>query len=58
MPLGSVDGFEQTIRKLWLAPEQIAVIGKNARIDYESKYMPEDNYRQLEEIYIDLIKEK
>lgn len=57
VPLGSVDGFEQTIRKLWLAPEQIASIGEKARMDYEAKYQPEDNYRQLEEIYNDLIKE-
>ena len=55
MPLGSVDGFEQTIRKLWLAPEQIAVIGKKARMDYEAKYQPEDNYRQLMLIYNGMI---
>ena len=58
VPLGSVEGFEQTIRKLWIDPNLIAAIGINARMDYEAKYMPEDNYRQLEKIYIDLIKEK
>lgn len=57
VPLGSVEGFEQTIRKLWIDPNLIAAIGKNARMDYEAKYLPEDNYRQLENIYNDLMKE-
>ena len=57
VPLGSVEGFEQTIRKLWIDPNLIAAIGKNARMDYEAKYLPEDNYRQLEKIYNDLMKE-
>jgi glycosyltransferase involved in cell wall biosynthesis len=57
VPLGSVDSFEQTIRKLWADPDQIAVIGKNARMDYEAKYLPEDNYRQLERIYNVVTKE-
>lgn len=51
VPLGSIDGFEQIIRKLWASPELSVTIGKNARADYEEKYLPEDNYRQLEEIY-------
>ena len=57
VPLGSVEGFEQTIRKLWIDPNLIAAIGINARMDYEAKYLPEDNYRQLEKIYNDLMKE-
>ena len=31
-------------------------MGINARIDYEKKYQPEDNYHQLIEIYKSLLK--
>lgn len=51
VPLGSVEGFEKTIRKLWGNQEQIHSLGENARLDYEKKYLPEDNYQQLVEIY-------
>ena len=53
--LGDISGFEQSIRKLWADSEQIAIIGKNARMDYEAKYQPEDNYRQLMLIYNGMI---
>lgn len=56
VPLGNTDGFVEAIRKLWENPEQIAVIGKNARMDYEEKYQPEDNYRQMMLIYRDAMK--
>ena len=32
-------------------PELISEIGRNARLDYEQKYRPEDNYKQLLDIY-------
>ena len=51
VPLGDVDGFTETIKKLWNNPEECQRLGKNARADYEAKYLPEDNYRQLMEIY-------
>lgn len=57
VPLGSVEGFEKTIRKLWGNQEQIHSLGENARLDYERKYLPEDNYEQLVGIYSSLIKE-
>ena len=56
VPLGSVDGFLEVIRKLWANPEQITAIGKNARMEYEAKYLPEDNYRQMMLIYRDVMK--
>ena len=56
VPLGNTDGFVEAIRKLWENPEQIAVIGKNARMDYEEKYQPDDNYRQMMLIYRDAMK--
>ena len=31
-------------------PELISEIGRNARLDYEQKYRPEDNYKQLLDI--------
>lgn len=55
--LGDVNGFVRVIRKLWADPELISIIGKNARIDYEAKYLPEDNYLKLMEIYRGVMEE-
>lgn len=49
--LGDVDGFVKVIEKLWNDPEKCKLVGKNARADYENKYLPEDNYIQLMDIY-------
>lgn len=51
VPLGDIDGFVYRIRGLWGSPEECKRIGYNARKDYEAKYMSEDNYRQLMDIY-------
>ncbi|MBR4864471.1 MAG: glycosyltransferase family 4 protein [Oscillospiraceae bacterium] len=51
VPLNDVDGFIQHIRALWADPQLCRRMGENARLDYEKKYMPEDNYRQLIDIY-------
>lgn len=56
VPLADIDGFKTAIRKFWNDYEAIKVMGANARFDYEKKYMPEDNYRQLMSIYIDVLK--
>ena len=49
--LGDVEGFCKCITELWNNPELISEIGNNARYDYEQKYRPEDNYKQLMTIY-------
>ena len=49
--LGDVQGFVKTIEELWDNPEKCKSIGENARKDYEKKYLPEDNYKQLIDIY-------
>lgn len=49
--LSDAEGFSKCIMKLWNNPEKISKIGKNARLDYEKKYRPEDNYKQLIDIY-------
>lgn len=49
--LGDINGFAKKIQELWDNPEKCRELGINARKDYESKYMPEDNYRQLSVIY-------
>lgn len=49
--LGDIQGFVDIIRRLWESPDECEKIGQKARKDYESKYMPEDNYRQLMKIY-------
>lgn len=49
--LGDIDGFVSQIRRLWQNPDECKKMGQNARKDYEAKYMPEDNYQQLIQIY-------
>lgn len=51
VPLGDVDGFVEAIKKLWEESEQCKKMGERARADYEAKYLPEDNYKQLMQIY-------
>lgn len=49
--LNDVNGFVDRVRKLWESPEKCKQLGENARKDYEKKYLPEDNYQQLIQIY-------
>lgn len=58
VPLGDVDGFVSKIKELWVRPELCKELGKNARDDYEAKYLPEDNYKQLIKIYKDVKAER
>ena len=58
VPLGDTDGFVKTINELWKDSEKCKVMGQNARADYEAKYLPEDNYRQLIGIYKSLVMEE
>ena len=51
IPLGDIDCFVKTINMLWNDPEKCHELGKNARKSYEENYLPEDNYRQLMNIY-------
>lgn len=51
VPLGDVDGFKKKIIELWNQPDLARQLGVNARKDYETKYLPEDNYKQLMKIY-------
>lgn len=55
--LGNVDGFVKIIKPLWNNPQECKVLGENARKDYEAKYLPEDNYKQLMDIYMSTLKE-
>jgi glycosyltransferase involved in cell wall biosynthesis len=49
--LGDVEGFTETIKKLWNDPVACRNLGVNARLSYESRYLPEDNFQQLIKIY-------
>lgn len=49
--LNDIDGFINRIQELWLDKKKCYNLGINARKDYENKYLPEDNYRQLMSIY-------
>ena len=51
MKLGNIEGFQKCISELWRKPELASEIGRNARLDYEQKYKPKDNYEQLMGIY-------
>ena len=55
--LGDVTGFVKQIQALWNNSEECKKLGEKARKDYEGKYMPEDNYRQLISIYENALKE-
>ena len=57
VPLGDVAEFVRKVRELWDRPEQCRRLGENARKDYETKYLPEDNYQQLMKIYREVIKD-
>jgi glycosyltransferase involved in cell wall biosynthesis len=49
--LGNVDDFIIKIQHLWNMPESLIEMERNARKDFEDKYLPEDNYIQLINIY-------
>lgn len=53
IPAGNIDNFACQIRRLWNDADTCKKIGKNARLDYERKYLPQDNYEQLIKIYED-----
>jgi glycosyltransferase involved in cell wall biosynthesis len=55
--LNDIDGFVSAIRKLWANPNACKQMGENARKDFEAKYLPEENYRQLIQIYEQLLDE-
>ena len=51
IPLNNIDGFVDKVKELWKKPELCQKMGNNARIDYELKFMPDDSYLQLLQIY-------
>ncbi len=51
VPLGDVNAFRERIRELWLDSEKTVEMGEKARGDFVRKYLPEDNYKQLIDIY-------
>lgn len=54
VPLGDINGFVKAIIELWKQPKKCKKMGRNARMDYEDKYLPKDNYEQLLKIYEDV----
>lgn len=55
--LGDVEEFINKIQQLWDKPEIVIEMGNNARKEFEDKYLPEDNYNQLINIYKMVLKE-
>ena len=58
VPLGNVGEFVSKIQYLWNNHDLAVQMGENARLDYEKKYQETDNYKQLVNIYDELIGEK
>lgn len=54
IPLGNITEFINKIRNLWCNSDLCKQMGRNARKEYEKKYLPNDNYEQLIKIYTDL----
>lgn len=54
-PLANAQKLCEAARKLWKNETAAKQMGKSAREDYEEKYRPEDNLKQLVRIYQDLI---
>lgn len=54
IPLGDLASFTSTVKELWKKPKLCQQMGINSRMDYEGKYLPEDNYKQLMKIYKNL----
>ena len=55
--MGDIQGFREAIMNFWENPEKVQEMGQNARTDYEKKYVPEDNVKQLLEIYVGVLGE-
>lgn len=49
--LNDIDGFVERIKELWNSDSIRKTMGEKARHDFASKYLPEDNYKQLMTIY-------
>ncbi len=54
-PLGDSSRFISTVKKLWNDPKKAAEMGENARREYEEKYRPESNYKELINCYEGLL---
>jgi glycosyltransferase involved in cell wall biosynthesis len=52
---GDVNDLARTMALAWEQPEYLQRIGEQARLEYEAKYTAAANYRQLIEIYQDVI---
>ena len=48
---GDPEDLAQKVQWAWTHPEQLAVMGKEARLEYEAKYTAARNYSLLMEIY-------
>lgn len=58
IPLEDEQGFRKAVIDFWKNPQKVKEMGEKARSDYEQKYVPEDNMKQLLEIYASVLGEK
>lgn len=49
--LGDIDSFTNIINNLWNSHKLCVKLGINSRIEYEKKYLAENNYSELMDIY-------
>jgi glycosyltransferase involved in cell wall biosynthesis len=52
---GNADDLSRSVRLAWGRPDYMRVLGDNARVEYEAKYTAAATYRQLMEIYRQVI---
>jgi len=55
---GNSQELAATVTGAWEQPEQMKLFGAHARKEYEAKYTPAANYRQLLQIYHEVIAER
>lgn len=55
---GDLNGFAEKITGLWNDPELCREMGRHSRLDYERRFAPEDNLRQLLAVYRELLKKE
>ena len=49
--LGNKGDFVDKVQLLWNDPQKAEMMGNYARSDYENKFLPDKNYKQISNIY-------
>lgn len=55
---GNADDLAEKVRWAWRNPQEMEQMGLAARAEYEAKYRPERNYKELIRIYSRALEQK